>query len=76
MKGRVHFQAMASISVKVEVPDGLDDEEARELAIEKAYELLPGSVCAHCSGWGKDWSRDEGEYEALDDGPVEWEDAP
>lgn len=65
-KYRVFFETTASLSVEVE----LDDEEierhggdAKSAAIEKAYDHIPGGVCAQCSGWGRKFSLDMGEWE-------------
>lgn len=57
----IYFNTGASVSIKVEA-DGLEE------AIERAYESLPGGVCAQCSGWGQDWSRDDGEFEVDESG--------
>jgi hypothetical protein len=65
-KYRVHFETMASVSVDIELSDediAKFDGEEKEAAIEKAWEELPGDVCAQCSGWGQKWSRDQGEWE-------------
>jgi hypothetical protein len=67
-KYRVHFETMASVSVDVELSDEEfedADGDAVEIAIERAYEELPGDVCAQCSGWGTKWSRDQGEWEVA-----------
>jgi hypothetical protein len=52
---RIYFTNVTSTSIEVEADD-LDE------AIDAAYEKLPGSICAQCSGWGNDWSRDEGDW--------------
>jgi hypothetical protein len=66
---RVYLSATASASVKVEIDDdGMDVEEAREAAIEEAYQSFSGSICAQCSGWREPWSQEIGEYE-VEDGP-------
>lgn len=62
-KYRVFLATGASLSVTVEVDDDLDVDEARESAIEKAFEEAPSNVCAQCSGWGKRWSLDLGEWD-------------
>lgn len=64
-KYRVHFETTAGCSVEVEVPDDTPEYEIRELAIEKGYEGLPGGVCAQCSGWGRKYSLDLGEFEVA-----------
>lgn len=61
-KVRVYMHTVASLSVEVDVSDDLDPEEARERAVEEAYEKAPRGVCAHCAGWGRDWSLDLGEW--------------
>jgi hypothetical protein len=48
---RVAMEKVTDILVTVEADD--PDE-----AIDKAYENEP-SLCAHCHGWGQDWSRDD-----------------
>lgn len=62
---RVYFTATANLAVKVEInDDGLDPAEARDVAIEAAYNEQPSGICAQCSGWGQPWSIDLGEFEA------------
>lgn len=74
-KYQVRFSAPVEVSVEVEIPDGLDADEAREVAIEAAYEDLPGGLCTQCSGYKRSWSRDIGYYELAesqgDDSAVE-----
>lgn len=60
MKYQVLFTTTASYVVTVE-------SESPDTAIEEAYDLLPSGVCAQCSGWGRDYSLDFGEW---DDGEV------
>jgi hypothetical protein len=56
----VHFTTVLSTSVTV----GATDADA---AIALAYEEAPGGICALCSGWGEQWSRDDsGDMEAED----------
>jgi hypothetical protein len=65
-KYRVHFATVASISVDVELSDKEvedADNDVNEIAIERAYEALPGDICGQCSGFGRKWSRDQGEWE-------------
>ena len=62
-KYRVFLETTASISIAVEVPDGLDEDAAREAAVDKAFDEQPTDVCAKCSGWGQPWSLDFGEWE-------------
>jgi hypothetical protein len=63
----VYMSATASLSIKVDVDDtDLGPEEIQDKAIELAYEQSPGSICANCSGWREDWSREIGEWEPLD----------
>ena len=72
----VHLTTTASMTVRVTVPDGLDEQETRDAAIEAAYNLAPGGVCAQCAGWDKPWSLDLGEWElgdAEESAPVEFE---
>lgn len=62
-KHTVYMTTTASLSVQVEVDDALDPGEARERAIEAAYEGAPHDVCAQCSGWGRPWSLNLGEWD-------------
>ena len=63
-KYRVYMTATIEQSVTVEIDDtDMDADEAKEAAIEKAYEEAPGDICAHCSGWRQPWSRDIGDFE-------------
>lgn len=66
-KYTVYLETTASMTVTVEVDDGLDAEEAINKAIDKAYEAIPGDVCAQCSGWGQKWSLDLGEWNLTRD---------
>lgn len=52
----LYFTNTSSSVVKVEAVD-LDE------AIDLAYDQLPSSICAQCSGWGSDWNRDESDWE-------------
>lgn len=74
MKAIVYARTTTSFGIPVEIPDGMDPEEARDAAIEAAYERGKPTLCAQCSGWGKGWSRDEGEEMDIDE--VVWEDQP
>ncbi len=56
-KYRVYLQTVASVSVQVEAED--PDE-----ALDAAYGQVPREVCAQCSGWGKSYSLDLGEWES------------
>lgn len=72
-KATVTLVGSISFTAHVEVPDSVDEDERDEVAIEAAYDMLPG-LCAQCSGWGKRWSKDESTYEPLEgDSAVEWE---
>lgn len=51
------WQVRVDVGTTVYVTVDAQDEES---AIEAAYEAIPG-ICAQCSGWGKDYSRDEWE---------------
>ena len=64
VKYRVSMETGAWMSITVEADD--PDE-----AIERAYEEIPGDICAHCSGWGQTWSRelsDDWQVSKNDDG--------
>jgi hypothetical protein len=72
MKYRVYLQTIASFSMEVEVDDDLDQQAAKEAAIEAAYDEAPNNVCAQCTGWGQKWSLDlGGEWEVAKDGDDE-----
>ena len=58
-KYSVDFETSVSVTITVEA----DDEDA---AIDKAYDEIPSSVCAQCSGWGQKWSLDLGEFELYE----------
>lgn len=68
-KYRVYLEAGASLTVNVEVDDSLDEGEAREAAIDKAFAARGrgGTICANCSGWGEKWSLDLGEWDVARD---------
>ena len=61
-KYRVNFETGASLTITVEAEDP-------DLALDKAYEGLPGGICAQCSGWGGQWDLDLGDWQALDEAP-------
>lgn len=48
----VHMSQVVSLTVQVEA-------ETPEDAAENAWEHTPGGICAQCSGYGRDWSRDD-----------------
>lgn len=62
-KYRVYLGTGASLTVTVEIADDVDPDEAKEQAIEKAFDIAPSSVCAQCSGWGQPYSLDLGEWD-------------
>jgi hypothetical protein len=59
----VHMTTTASMSIEVEVDDNLDEPEAREDAIEEAFQEAPADVCAQCGGWGQSWSMELNEWD-------------
>lgn len=63
-KYRVYLQTSASMTVTVEAEDP-------DAALDAAYEEAPGGVCAQCSGWGKNWSLDLGEWESDSQAPLD-----
>lgn len=65
-KYRVNLTAFANLNITVEVPDDLSSEEARGAAIEEAHQNAP-NLCAHCSGWGKKYGLELGEWEVAKD---------
>lgn len=66
-KYRVDLSAWASLSIVVEVPDGLDDDEARQAAIEEAFQDAPSDVCAQCSGWRRNFELEIGDWNIAKD---------
>lgn len=70
----VYLQTIASTSVEVEA----DNEDE---ALDKAYDASMPTICAQCSGWGKESYLELGDvWEANQvadaDGKVVWEDRP
>lgn len=65
----VQFDATASATVYVDVPDDMPEDEIHSYAVDKAYRQGVPTICAQCSGWGDDtFSIDVSEFEiALDD---------
>lgn len=60
-KKTVFFTQTIGVSVTVETNSN-DPEEI----LQQAWEEAPTGICAHCSGWGQEWSReDDGELEPL-----------
>lgn len=60
-KKTVLFNQTIGVTVTVET-DSTDPDEIIEQALEEA----PAGICAHCSGWGQNWSReDDGELEIV-----------
>lgn len=78
----VYFEASESISVRVDldIAPGVEDYEIPDIVLDAAYDLVPGDVCAHCSGWNQNWSRDSGEPEASEvedpEGVTIWKSKP
>jgi hypothetical protein len=70
---KVHLTGHQSAAITVEAEDPDD-------AIDKALnEGIPG-ICAHCSGWGQTWWREEGDEWTPEsvtdaDGQEVWSDA-
>ena len=71
-KFRVYLSKVTEIGVTVEAPDP-------DSAIEAAYDHDVPGVCAQCSGYGRDWSRDENDvmepeavFEGSSSGPEVW----
>lgn len=53
---RVVLSSVLSTSIDVEAGD---EGEAMDLALEGA----PSDICAQCSGWGREWDVDQGEWD-------------
>lgn len=80
MKFKAYLTQTVSATVTVELSDKelaeiaeendvqvseLTDQMLEDAVYEKAHDEHPAGLCAHCSGWGQDWSRDEaGVWEA------------
>lgn len=64
-KYRVYLETTASMTVTVDVDDNLDEDDARDAAIEEAFASVPSNVCAQCSGWREKWSLDLGEWDVA-----------
>lgn len=62
-KYQVSFEEGSWLMVYVEYPDDAEPDDID--IIKKAYEEMPGDICAHCSGWGKNWSRNLGDDREL-----------
>jgi hypothetical protein len=69
-KFRIGIPQVMWIYVDVEVEDQETEDETRDEAIEKAYREAPGDICAGCTGWGHDWSREVDELGSLVDTKV------
>jgi hypothetical protein len=63
-KYRVYLQTVASTTIEVEA----DDEDA---AIDAAYDQGTPTLCAYCSGYNQSHNLDLGDFEPVDDQPVE-----
>lgn len=63
-KWRAYYTTIASTTVEVEA-----DDYNGALAAAEEYESTHGmpSLCAACSGWGKGYSVDLGEWEPADE---------
>lgn len=66
-KYRVYLSTVVSLSATVDVPDDVDEDEARETAVNEALDMAPTGLCAQCSGWGQPWGLDLGEWEVEKD---------
>ena len=60
MKYRVHFETVAGATVYV-------DAQNEDEAVKKACEELPYSMCASCSGWGRSYSMEMGEWDLIEE---------
>ena len=76
MRATVFLEATTSFTAHVDVPDDIDPDGREDYAVELALQMAAGSgICAQCSGWGKEWSKDEGEWDcvdAVDGAAVDW----
>lgn len=79
---RVHLETTASATVRVTLDDddlvktaediGVDVadltvDDLRDRVEEAAFEGELPRLCAQCSGWGRSWSLDLGEFEPIED---------
>jgi hypothetical protein len=57
----VHMQMPLSTTIEVEAAN-------EEAAIAAAFrsDQMPSGICAQCSGWGRPFSVDEGEWDLID----------
>ena len=63
----VYLSGIASATVRVEIPDGLEPDEARLAALDAAMEQGVPGLCHHCAGYAQQWSReDPGEWGITD----------
>jgi hypothetical protein len=60
-KYRVNMYEWTSVMIEVEA-------DSEEKAIDKAFGEVEG-ICAQCSGWGQEWSRDTGELQLISNQP-------
>lgn len=67
----VYLEAIISFAAKVRIPADTPEEDREQAAYDAAYDAL-GEICASCGGWGRNWSKDEGEYEPIRNEPVVW----
>ncbi len=61
----VYLTAYANGSVRVTVPDDMDEDEARDKVINEAFEQMPRDVCAQCSGWGQKWTLEISDWDVA-----------
>lgn len=70
-KYRVHFVQQSDVSMIIESDVVITEENGaadKEAILEEAYQEGVPSLCAQCSGWGRNYSRDLGdELEVVED---------
>lgn len=59
-KYRVYMRANADLVLDVEA-------DSEDEALDLAYEKAPPGICASCSGWGREFSLDLGEFFVEDE---------
>ncbi len=59
-KYRITLATSASVTATVEADDD-------EIAVDMVFDMVPSEVCAQCSGWGKNWSLDIGQWDVAED---------
>jgi hypothetical protein len=62
---RYRVELRATLYAFVTVEADSEDE-----AIDMAYDEAPGEICAQCSGWGREYSIDQDDWQRPDDASI------